>query len=95
MGKVRQRGKGGPEKSDKKRTKKERSSRADNAVKESSSCVSKCLAAFLFVLLVIATIAVVGFYNSPFKALPITDYVKEIKLEGKFEVNEKIAEGTR
>ena len=95
MSKVRQRTKGlDSEKSEKKKIGKP-SFGQNETHKESLNFFSKCFCTLLFIFVLIGTVALVGFYRAPFKALPITDLSMKVKLEGPFEVNQKLAEGTK
>ena len=63
--------------------------------KQSASFISSCFCGLVFVTGLIGAIALIGYYRAPFEALSITDYVREVKLEGKFGLNQKIAKGTQ
>ena len=67
----------------------------DKPLKKTTSFVLICFYGLVFVTWLIGAVALIGYYRAPFEALPITDYVREVKLEGKFGFNQKIAKGTR
>ena len=96
MSSVRQRTKGlGSKKSDSKEKQGKPSFRVETTPAESPSCISKCFYALLFILMLIGVVALIGYHKAPFTALPITDYAREVKLEGKLEVNKKLSKGTK
>ena len=64
-------------------------------LQQKSNCPAQCLKALFCAVVVIAVVAAVGYYKSPFVALSTTDFSKHVKLEGKLEVNKKLSQGTK
>ena len=62
---------------------------------KSSKGLSTCFKSLLFAIIILGAVALFGYYRAPFTALTITEYAEEIKLEGKFALNTKLATGTR
>lgn len=60
-----------------------------------TSLTCKCLCVFLFLIALTAVVAVTAYYNAPFEALATEDFSKRVKLEGIFEVNKKLSQGSK
>ena len=95
MSGARKRNKKNPTKNSERPKTVKKSKTSNNSSKKSASCISICFYGIFFVTGLIGAVALIGYYRAPFEALPITDYVQEVKLEGKFELNQKLAKGSR
>ena len=96
MSGARKRNKKAPSSENSEKQKTVKKSKASNEFsKQSTSFISICFYGLVFVTGLIGAVAFTGYCRAPFEALPNTDYVREVKLEGKFGLNQKLAKGSR
>ena len=61
----------------------------------SCSAVGLCLKIFISSIGLIAIVAAIGYFRSPFTAKPTSDFAKQVKLVGVLKVNKKLSQGTK